>query len=251
MAKQNSWRSLTLVGLIGIFIPFLFNYNSSMSQVVSKKPKLVYNPPKDPSAPLVSRGAVVRGICPESSCLIAVMPGTRFSLDHFPTTIAAHPTFYFNTKTVGIRAQFVLYEIQSSVLSETDIIYKTSFIINGDPGIISFTLPPTAPALEVNKIYRWKLFTYANGAKIIKGFVARVEPTAMLLEQLKQAPPLERAAIYAKAGIWLETVKALADQKYIDPKNQEILAQWSDLLTSVELEKIISQPIVSCCNVEK
>jgi len=244
------------MGLIGTLIPLQLLLGCNVqSQTFNKKSKLVYNPPKDASAPIVTKGAVVRGTCSYNSCLMALMPGTKYSLDHFPATVSTHPTFFFNTQfntaKTSIRARFVLYKAQGAQSADTDIIYKTSFMINGDSGIIKFTLPPNAPDLEVNRLYQWKLFTNVDSVEILKGFIQRVETSAELQEQINQAPASELAVIYAKAGIWFETVKALADQKLANPNNSEILSQWSDLLSDVQLGGVVTQPIVDCCTAAK
>ncbi len=45
---------------------------------------------------------------------------------------------------------------------------------------------------------------------MIQGQIQRVEMTPSLSDRLKNANPLETAALYGEAGIWYETVATLA-----------------------------------------
>jgi len=241
---RNLYRSLISIGvLVQTFLPY-----DLASQIVNRKPKLVYNSPQDtnvPKIPVTAGG--------DNFNLIAVMPGTRSSLDHVPRSLSTHPTFFFyinfNTENTSVRGRFILYKPMGR--DRSDIIYKTNFIINNGSGFIRFTLPPNAPDLEINELYHWKMYASVNSIEILKGFIKRVEASAELEEQIKQAPSSELAIIYAKAGIWFEAVKALADQKYRDPKNQEINSQWLDLFSFTRLKSFADRPIIECCDVQK
>jgi Ran GTPase-activating protein (RanGAP) involved in mRNA processing and transport len=72
--------------------------------------------------------------------------------------------------------------------------------------------------------------------------VRRVEPSAKLISQLKQANPLQKAVIYAKNGIWVESISTLAQLRREYPQNLRVMDYWRSLLKSVDLQDISQQP---------
>ena len=65
-------------------------------------------------------------------------------------TVASHPTFFVYVPETG--AKEVLFSLQDANRNHH---YQTTFDISGKEGIISFTLPEEAPAIEMNKPYLW------------------------------------------------------------------------------------------------
>lgn len=206
----------------------------------AKPGKIVYNPPKDIGAPRVTLSALSRGECNEIRCLMALMPNTLSGVEHYPQTTSAYPTFFFNVPKFSGQAEFRLYEISPD--STPKRTYKKTFAIASQSSIMSFRVPQDAPALKVGKFYRWEYsLNNAESSKCV-GLVRRVSP---VLQDLDRAQPLEKASIYANAGIWFEAVETLAVARRAQPRNPEIEAEWVDLLRSVKLDAIISQPISS------
>ena len=213
----------------------------AQSQAKIKGGKVVYVPPKGVGTPKNTVGGLSRGECREIRCLMALMPNTDSGFDHFPQTISAYPTFFFNAPKFSGEAEFRLYEVSSNASPKR--IYKTNFPIETQPGIISFRMPQNAPELRVGKFYRWE-FTWNNATNSkCTGLVRRVELDRTVSQQLEKAKPIEKAAIYAKAGIWFEAVEALAEARRDRPEASELMVEWSDLLKSVGLDIIVLQPI--------
>lgn len=209
----------------------------------TKGGKVVYIPPKGVGTPKNTVGGLARGECREVRCLMALMPNTDSGFDHFPQTISAYPTFFFNAPKFSGQAEFRLYEV--SVNASPKRIYKTSFPINTQPSIISFRMPQDAPELRVGKFYRWE-FTWNNASNSkCTGLVRRVELNRTVAQQLEKAKPIEKSAIYAKAGIWFEAVEALAEGRRDRPEASELMIEWADLLKSVGLDVLVLQPISS------
>jgi Domain of Unknown Function (DUF928) len=207
----------------------------------TKGGKVVYVPPKNVGTPKNTVGGLARGECREVRCLMALIPNNDSGFDHFPQTVSTHPTFFFNAPKFSGQAEFRLYEV--SVNASPKRIYKTSFPINTQPGIISFRMPQDAPELRVGKFYRWE-FTWNNASNSkCTGLVRRVGLDRTVSQQLEKAKPIEKAAIYAKAGIWYETLEALAEGRRDRPEASDLMVEWSDLLKSVGLDIIVLQPI--------
>jgi hypothetical protein len=55
---------------------------------------------------------------------------------------------------------------------------------------------------------------------------------------------LEQAALYAKVGIWYDSLSLLAQLKQTQPSDNTFAANWVELLDSVGLEEIATQPLL-------
>lgn len=212
-------------------------------------------PPPDQGTPRGTKPGGSRG-CPLAvqKSLTALVPVTKEADSvelRWGLTTKEHPTFWF----------YVPYELKSIHSAKFSLrnqakqtVYETPVTLTGTPGVISVSLPPTAPPLEINKWYQSYLFidiSCAPNAPLEKdsaqGWVKREALTPALKSELDQATtPLQRAIAYAKYGIWYEALTALADLRRTDSKDDD----WTKLLQSVGLDVIASEPIVNCCQPE-
>jgi hypothetical protein len=230
-------------------------------------------PNRGAPAPGQRKGAGSRGSCPEvAKPLTALVPIIQETANggNSPTpeittsdsvlglTVAEHPTFWFyvpyslNSPPSVLSVEFVLQDENSKE------VYKTVLTTaENSPGVFSFELPSTAPALEVGRRYYWNLTiscdnplsqenSWDYGKKpYVDGWVERVELNPSLKTQLEQATPLQRVALYAKAGIWHEAVTSLGKLRRENPKNAALMDDWNELLKSVDLDAIAQDPIQS------
>lgn len=198
---------------------------------------------KPPARGLPGRreGAGTRGpvtVCKEP--LMALMPDTNLG-----QTLSPYPSFFFYIPATAPQT------VQFELLGENDqSIYKTTFNTAGKPGVISIRLPDTAglPPLEVGKDYRWEFSISCNADipeddQLVEGWVQRVAPNPALAGNLQKSSPRDRAALYASAGLWQDTLSALASARRADPGNSALAADWANLLQSVGLNKIAQQPL--------
>lgn len=163
--------------------------------------------------------------------LTALVPKTNLGL-----TVSGYPTFYWYVPTLPPRTvEFVL-------IDENDQeIYKTTFLHDGQSGIISLSLPANAglPPLEVGKYYHWYFSVICKPKHrdtdiFAEGWVQRIEPSQMLTEQLSQTTlDSERADLYAEAGIWHEALMTLAELRRDDPTNSDLAEDWRELLQAL------------------
>lgn len=221
-------------------------------------------PNRGAPAPGQRQGAGSRGPCPDVAkpltALVPIIQGTA-NESNSPTpeittsdsvlglTVAEHPTFWFyvpyslNSSPAAISVEFVLQDENSNQAYKT--VLTTS---ENSPGVYSFELPSTAPPLEVGRRYHWYFVIYCGNSELpnyVEGWVERVELNPSLKTQLEQATPLESVALYAKAGIWHEAVTSLGKLRRENPKNTVLMADWNELLKSVDLEAIAQEPIQS------
>jgi hypothetical protein len=115
--------------------------------------------------------------------------------------------------------------------------------------VIGVKLPASAPALEVGKNYKWSLVMVCGGelepdSPGVEGWVRRVAPTPTLKSQKQLEVSLESASELAKAGIWYDALSALAQLRQAQPENLALSAHWKELLESVKLDAIATEPLI-------
>jgi len=201
-----------------------------------------------------------RGVCPPvTTPLTALMPVTKGtssgqSASTTPTTsesvygltVAERPTFWFYVPYPLTSSRPLEFVLQDEKGNE---VYQTQFTESGTvPGVVGLQLPPTVDPLEVGKRYQWFFLIYCNPDQptFVEGWVERVELNSTLKNQLDQATtPQQKADLYAQAGIWYEAVTTLAELRRQKPNDQALNAQWLELLQSVDLEAIATEPVTS------
>jgi hypothetical protein len=202
-----------------------------------------YNPP-DRGLPGRREGGGTRGNCLYGDTpIVALIPDTNFG-----TTIEPYPTFYWYIPPMpATAAEFVLLD------ENDDEVYKSNLQLTG-PGIVSLTLPKdgSVPALESGKDYHWYFSVICDardrsGDIFSEGWIQRIAPPDGLTNQLATASASDRSIIFARAGIWYDALTTLASLRQADPENPQLSAKWTNLLRSVGLENLASQPLVQCC----
>lgn len=162
-------------------------------------------------------------------------------------TTAAKPTVFMyvppNSPTSG---EFVLIDESKNRL------YQTTISLSNTPGVISVPIPAqVASSLQADKNYQWWFLMECSAdgrfgqIAYSQGWIVRSNPSATLSDRLKTAKPDERAAIYAEAGYWYDTLATLAELRRLNPNDANLTREWSDLLESVGLSSIADKPLVS------
>jgi hypothetical protein len=72
---------------------------------------------------------------------------------------------------------------------------------------------------------------------IAKGVLKRINPPGDLASRLEKADDLERAAIYAEAGIWYDAFEAVSNAIDAHPDDASLRAQRASLLRQVGLSE--------------
>lgn len=182
--------------------------------------------------------------CPEELELKPLLPKTRIGL-----TVSDSPTFFvYITRTSLRKAEFWLSDPEKNYQT----VYKTNVSLPEMTGIVSFSLPEQAdsPKLEVGKKYHWELMVICDPndperSMAAEGEIQRVNLSPAVVSQLEKAAPQDRAAIYAEAGIWFDTLTTLAELRRSYPQDPGLATVWKDLLKSVvDLDVDSQQPII-------
>ncbi|MBD2078610.1 DUF928 domain-containing protein [Leptolyngbya sp. FACHB-17] len=202
-----------------------------------------FRPPRR-GAPKTTAGGATRGQCDASrKSLTPLLPKDKFGL-----TVSDRPTLFWSLP------QAVSGTAQLTILGdkESRVVYETTIALPKTAGIFQFTLPPDAPALEVGQQYRWYLSINCKadgtGNEIsVDGWIERIALTPELTQALKTATPREQVRLYAEAGIWHEAVTILAALRLRQPSDLRLNMSWRELLRSVDLSAVMSEPLVNTC----
>jgi hypothetical protein len=201
----------------------------------------------DRGAPPVTSGGATRGGCEQKEQrLISLMPKQKLGL-----TYKERPTFFWHKSQKNLQtAEFLLLD------DKDNLIYETELTLPEKQGIFAFTLPSEAPGLKVNNRYHWFLSVNCSSEETddivtIEGWVERSKPNLAVQLKLNKLEPKELSTIYADAGIWHDAITYLAEKRCIAPNDSNVLLYWKQLLTSVGLSDVISEPLNSSCTVEK
>jgi len=192
-------------------------------------------------------GAAARGNCSldgvKNIQMKALLPNTSIGL-----TTSEKPTFFFQISPTSIReAKFLLLNAKGDT-----ILYKKTFPLTHTGGVMSFTLPADAEALEVGQEYTWELAVLCDpddqrGNPYVQGSIKRIEPSQKLANELGNTPLQERTELYANAGIWYDSLKTLADLRLTNPNDLTLANDWKELLDYAGLSSIDREPLLQCC----
>ncbi|MEH2438491.1 MAG: DUF928 domain-containing protein [Nostoc sp.] len=218
-----------------------------------------FNQPSLPSGPPPAgrvRGGAKRDggdTCPviiSKPDLTALVPFTEEAnsvINVWGQTTEEHPSLFFYvpyTKDLPYAVEFVLQD------QDLKDIYKEAIALPNKPGVIRVSLPISAPALALNKQYRWFLTVNCDNQEnspptFVEGVIQRIELKPATLKELQTREPLKRYAIYAQNGIWYEALTILAQLRDQNPKDAALQAEWQNLLSSIRLDDVAAEPIVS------
>ena len=201
--------------------------------------------PDSRGTPPTTHGVGSRGDCPETQIPLTRLVGSK-DLD---LTVLPYPTIWVYMPYTSAQipsGQFNFY-LQNK---EENTLYQTSLLLPIQPGVIAIHLPQAqVNPLNINEKYRWYVTVDCSQNDLeqdgdlafVTGQIKRIPLTKKLEQQLESKTLLERVQLYAKNGIWYETLTELAQQQM---NEQKLLAIWRNLLTSVGLEDISQEPIL-------
>lgn len=172
--------------------------------------------------------------------LTALLPSTRYG-----RTVSARPTFFvYLPPTTSKEVFFSLQDEQGNPH------YQSILTISGSGGIVSVTLPENAPELEMGKNYLWFFAPIPPGGVLrpdnysVTGWVKRVE-APIEGDRNTALNPVELATLYARSGVWYDTLAVLMAARRSQPDNATLAKEWQDLLKQVGLNAIANQPIAA------
>ena len=190
--------------------------------------------PEQNSIPRVTVGSGVRG---EEIPLTALVPTTKFG-----RTVSARPTIFVYLPPIG--AEEVFFSIQDEAGNTH---YHTMLKVPATGGVISISLPESAPELELGKNYLWYFAPIKPGDILrpdnyaVTGWIKRVATN--INQQELASSEIELATEYAKAGIWYNTLEVLVKAHKANPHNPIFTSELQDLFEQVKLEASVLDQI--------
>ncbi|MBE9050741.1 DUF928 domain-containing protein [Nostocales cyanobacterium LEGE 11386] len=191
-----------------------------------------------------------RGECTPQE-ISAVLPGKPKAMKTreipIELTLSDRPTFFVNVpQTTAAQALFLLRNEAGD-----EILLEKTLNLTANNGILSYTLPTDFPGLKVGQKYRWRLSLLCDptggdrsGDPVASGWIERVEPSAVVAQQLQLATDKQRVLIYADNGYWHDTLKTLADLRAANPSDMTLVRDWLDLFQSVGLSELANRPVI-------
>lgn len=186
-------------------------------------------------------GGKRQGDCKPYEAVTALVPtvNLRGQDRRWGLTASDRPTIWFHFPQ-GIGPQLPLkFAVQDAA---GKLVYQTTFDAKKtDPGVVALTLPPTAPSLKSDRIYRWELTVYCDPhidrPIWLQGNLQRTRVSSSLAADLAMAKtPLEQARFYAQQGIWYDALTTLGMAQQTG-HHQDVAAAWQSLLQQVHLEE--------------
>lgn len=163
-------------------------------------------------------------------------------------TVKSNPIFYFFLPVDSpsrLQSEFSIFELESNGNKglKIDQIKKELYHFP----VISFQLP-SEKTLNINQDYTWNLTVICNPNNreedlTVEGVIRRVELSSNVLAQLALATPEQKVSIYAKAGIWYETVASIFSEEMCHNNSQMANYLWRKLLEldSVNLNNLLTK----------
>ncbi|NJR50622.1 MAG: DUF928 domain-containing protein [Leptolyngbyaceae cyanobacterium CSU_1_3] len=203
------------------------------------QPRLRYTPPKLP----LRRGLRSTQGAGSRSPSFTMMNVTLLApSDHLGQTAAGHPNFYWHVSNGSpFPLQFALFERGVS----QPIWVKRVTVKQAE--IIKLAMPKVLPELKPGKEYRWSVSILRNPVDVslnpvFHAFLTRGNLTPDQETQLKAATSdRDRAALYAEAGFWYDTVDAIATRYLDQPTEATRREDLLTLLDQVGLSKLLVQ----------
>lgn len=243
-----------LLSLSLVSLAWLESMPKSLAQTTDStdNPEITFIPavqqpdPPDKGTPESNEGTGSRGDCPHEPN--ALPPTSLVGSNNLTTTVSGHPSFWAYIPYSAKQVRTTEFALQD----EDKDLYRAHIELPSNvPGIIEIKLPSTISPLKIGQQYRWYLeidcSTIASETNLssdtLTGIVKRIEISSKFKNELETAQTtLEEIRIFAKYGIWHETLTQLVQLRRSEPQNLNYRKLWNS---------IFSQPDVGLAKVSK
>jgi Domain of Unknown Function (DUF928) len=212
--------------------------------------------PPDRSAPGNRGEGASRGCTIGTRPLTALVPMERVTTEQssnepeltqvWGLTSQERPSFWFYVPYEPAAVQSLEFVLQDE---QEETLYRSEIPIPEQSGMVSVTLPPTAPTLIEGKAYHWFFKAKTKCAtqqtptlSYVEGWVQRQALSPALRERLQQALPQEQAELYAQNGIWYDALHSVAERWRLNPTDTALVQEWRELLGAIGLADLVDAP---------
>ncbi len=166
-------------------------------------------------------------------------------------------------KTIGINASatpklfFYVPEVKNQrtlefvLRNEQDELMYEAFLSTAGDGIMSVEIPRDVSSnlLQNDQNYHWYLSMICDRQQrsrdiVVEGWMRQESIDLATQEQLDFASSTEQAEVYNKQGFWYDALSVLAESKEGASDQPMVRQKWSEMLESVGLEELASEPFV-------
>lgn len=189
-----------------------------------------YRPPMR-GAPAARIGGGTRGVGNKTLELVVLAP------DHTGLTTKEQPTLYWYA------SEPVPAKLEVTLINDDDIDPALEEVVAtpGKAGIQSIDLAKTGAKLVPGKEYRWFVSVIADPGQrsndvVASGTIQRITPNKKLKREISGADENALAGIYAREGVWYDTIDSLTRMINKSPSNSGLQQQRTALLEQVGLQ---------------
>ena len=245
--SKKNWSSIAFFTLC-IYIALI----SALRAFAEVNTVVLFQPPPREKQPESTEGAGSRQnqLCPQDRAiyqqqkssdnrlnLTAVVPDSNYGL-----TVANRPSFWvYFPKT---SAQKAILSIKEEGIKSH---WQQPVNLTGEGGITRIKLSKNAPALEIGKNYQWAVILVCGNRPnpndpVVAAWIKRIDRSTITQYISPLSTELEKAAIYARRGIWYNALDILLQAKKPSLNNWQDL--WVQYLQSGGLEELADEPII-------
>jgi len=190
-----------------------------------------------------------------------LVPQTQESLDRISEDLPSvlgktseqYPVFWFYVPELPEGKNLAEFRLQdesgNSVLRE-----RINIELSGQSEVVGFPLPRDEEPLAPGQNYQWIISIICNPGRPSEnpsadGWIELIEPSLDFINRLEQASDLEKIKLYAVEGIWHETLTELARQRLIQPYNNALIDDWTNLLINIGIDQVSEREVIEENNI--
>ncbi|MGK7950469.1 MAG: DUF928 domain-containing protein [Xenococcaceae cyanobacterium] len=245
--SKNNWSSIaffTLCSYVGLI--------SALRAFAEVNTVVLFQPPPQEEQPESTEGAASRQnqLCPQDRAisqqqkssdnrlnLTAVVPDSNYGL-----TVANRPSFWVYLPKTS--AQKAILSIKEEGIKSH---WQQPVNLTGEGGITRIKLSKNAPALEIGKNYQWAVILVCGNRPnpndpVVAAWIKRIDRSTITRYISPLSTELEKAAIYARKGIWYNALDILSQAQKPSLNNWQDI--WVQYLQSGGLEELADEPII-------
>ena len=213
---------------------------------------VLFQPPPEESQPEETEGAASRQgrVCSQEvtsssdetlNNLTAIVPTSNYGL-----TVAERPSFWVYLPETS--ATQLILTLKKPGRNPH---WQQAVNLPEQSGIVGIKLSDEAPALEMNEEYQWAVILVCGNKPnpndpVVTAKVKRVNKSSVVLNSSRDNnTPIEKAAVYAREGIWHDSLDILIKEK---PSTNNWNYIWINYLQSAGLNEISDEPVVGRLN---
>lgn len=248
LLKLQLWRSLFGLTLLSCFITLVaIEQSLAETEKIAVGSTVLFRPPSEAERPENTDSAASRQnrqcltdtareqpeLTTSKQTVTPIVPEGNYGL-----TLTARPNFWLYLPRTS--AKQIILTIREEGLNPH---WQQSVDLTGEAGIVGIPLADDAPILEVGKIYQWAAILVCNerphpNDPVVTSWIKRIENRVESGSQTE----LDKAADYAREGIWYDALNILVAEKSATDNWQNI---WFEYLQSGGLEAIADEPIIN------